>query len=140
MTGSPSTANEVIAALGLQPHPEGGYFVETWRSDSDGRSPITSIYFLLERGKPSHWHRVDAAEIWNFHAGAPLRLEITEGTQRRDFVLGLDFADGQRPQATVPPGEWQRAETLGDWTLVGCAVGPGFQFATFELAPPDFEP
>ncbi|WP_374466360.1 cupin domain-containing protein [Ferrovibrio sp.] len=138
------TADEIIAALGLQPHPEGGHYVETFRDapGPDGRSRSTAIYFLLRAGERSHWHRVDAVEIWHFHAGAPLRLSISEGHGRpiQQITLGHGVIDGQRPQGIVPPHHWQAAESLGEWTLVGCTVAPGFDFAGFELAPPGWAP
>lgn len=139
------TADEIIAALKLQPHPEGGHFVETFRdsaTDANGRSRSTAIYFLLRRGERSHWHRVDAVEVWHFHAGAPLKLQIAEkaGAAVNTIMLGPDIAAGQRPQGVVPAHHWQAAESLGDWTLVGCTVAPGFDFAGFALAPPGWEP
>lgn len=132
------TADEVVALLGLEPHPEGGFFRETFRDapGPEGRSLGTAIYYLLKAGQRSHWHRVDAAEIWHFHAGAPLALFIGKSS----VVLGTDLAAGERPQGVVPAGEWQAAETLGEWTLVGCTVAPGFEFAGFEMAPDGFEP
>ena len=135
-------AEEVVAQLGLAPHPEGGWFREIFRAESEPgrRGACTSIYYLLRAGERSHWHRIDAVEIWNFHAGAPLALDIADDSRRRSIVLGLDFTAGQRPQAIVPPGVWQAAESLGAWTLVGCAVAPAFDFAGFELAPPDWSP
>ena len=139
------TADEIIAALKLQPHPEGGHFIETFRdsaTDANGRSRSTAIYFLLKRGERSHWHRVDAVEIWHFHAGAPLRLSIAAaaGAAAETIILGADLASGQRPQGIVPAHHWQAAESLGDWTLVGCTVAPGFDFAGFELAPAGWSP
>jgi predicted cupin superfamily sugar epimerase len=137
------TAAEVIALLGLAPHPEGGHFRETFRDPAEAaeRAASTAIYFLLARGERSHWHRVDAAEVWHWHAGAPLRLEIAaDGATPVAHRLGADLAAGERPQAVVPAGAWQAAETLGDWTLVGCTVAPGFRFEGFELAPPGFSP
>ena len=130
------TAADIIRQLDLQPHPEGGHYRETFRDPRtvEGRSVGTAIYFLLAAGERSHWHRVDAAEIWHFHAGAPLALEI-EG--QGVVTLGVDLAAGQRPQAVVPTGAWQAARSLGDWALVGCTVAPGFEFAGFELAPED---
>lgn len=128
-----TAAADIIRLLDLLPHPEGGHYRETFRDPRtvDGRSVGTAIYFLLAAGGRSHWHRVDAAEIWHFHAGAPLMLEI-EG---QDVItLGADLVAGQRPQAVVPAGAWQAARSLGDWTLVGCTVAPGFEFAGFELA------
>jgi predicted cupin superfamily sugar epimerase len=135
-------ADEIIVALGLQPHPEGGHFVETFRDPdgAGGRGHSTAIYFLLRAGQRSHWHRVDAVEIWHFHAGAPLRLAIADGEAVRTIVLGTDLLAGQRPQGVVQRGQWQSAESLGAWTLVGCTVAPAFQFEGFELAPPDWQP
>lgn len=143
--------NEIIEALGMQPHPEGGHFVETWRGPAglDGRPTATAIYFLLRPGERSHWHRVDASEVWLHHDGAPLELSIHDATAHNDtthdettrtVVLGRDLASGQRPQAVVPAHAWQAARPLGGWTLVSCVVAPGFDFAGFELAPPDWTP
>lgn len=139
------TAAEIIAALRMQPHPEGGHFVETFRdpaTDAAGRARSTAIFFLLQAGERSHWHRVDAVEIWHWHAGAPLRLGIAEkaGASVTHLALGPDIAAGQRPQGIVPMQHWQAAESLGDWTLVGCTVAPGFEFSGFELAPPGWAP
>ncbi len=133
------TAAQIIALLGLQPHPEGGHYRETFRDARavDGRSVGTAIYFLLAEGERSHWHRVDATEIWHWHAGAPLELEI-EG--QGAVVLGADLMAGQRPQGIVPAGAWQAARSLGAWSLVGCTVSPGFEFGAFELAPPGWAP
>lgn len=134
-------ADAIIAELGLAPHPEGGWYVQTFRDEAGGpRGHSTAIYFLLKHGERSHWHRVlDAAEVWHFHAGAPLALDIHDGAKRR-IVLGPDVLAGQRPQAVVPAGCWQQAESLGEWTLVGCTVAPGFDFAACELAPPGWQP
>src|SRR6056297_2846618 len=130
-------ASEIIERLGLAPHPEGGWYRETWRGpELAGRACGTAILFLLEQGARSHWHRVDAAEIWHFHAGAPLRLSIADGARLATLILGPDLAAGQVPQGIVPPHAWQAAEPLGGWTLVGCTVSPGFDFAGFELAAP----
>jgi predicted cupin superfamily sugar epimerase len=140
---TPLTASDIIRILQLQPHPEGGHYRETFRDPRtiDGkRAASTAIYFLLARGERSHWHRVDAVETWHWHAGAPLLLEIAEGATRRKIMLGPDLAAGERPQGVVPSGAWQAAQSLGDWTLVGCIVAPGFEFEGFELAPKDFEP
>ena len=128
----------VRAALGLAPHPEGGCYRELWRdAPADGaRGAASSIHFLLAAGERSHWHRVDAAEIWLWHAGAPLRL----GIGRRDVTLGPNLAGGEALQAIVPGGEWQAAESLGSWTLVSCIVAPAFDFAGFALAPPGWSP
>ena len=145
------TAAEVIRLLDLKPHPEGGHFRETFRDASPRqaeaggaavvRAASTAIYFLLARGERSHWHRVDAAEVWHWHAGAPLALDIAAASGSRERVtLGSDLVAGQRPQAVVPAQAWQAAQSLGDWTLVGCTVAPGFEFAKFELAPKDWEP
>src|SRR2546429_8679949 len=139
------TAADIIARLELRPHPEGGYYRETFRdtrADASGRSCSTAIYFLLARGERSHWHRVDAVEVWHYHAGAPLKLEIAaaaEGPIER-ITLGADLAAGERPQAIVPAHAWQAAQSLGEWTLVGCTVAPGFEFSTFELAPKGWAP
>lgn len=138
------TAAEIIASLELRPHPEGGYYRETFRDagvDPNGRSRSTAIYYLLARGERSHWHRIDAAEIWHFYAGHPLTLRIAnEGGAEHMVRLGPDVAGGERPQAIVPADAWQTAETTGDWTLVGCTVAPAFEFARFELAPKDWQP
>jgi predicted cupin superfamily sugar epimerase len=136
-------AGEIIRLLGMQPHPEGGHYVETFRDapGPDGRARSTAIYFLLQAGEVSHWHRVDAVELWLWHAGGPLALSISEdGRSARAVRLGPDLRAGQRPQAIVPALAWQAAETLGAWTLVSCTVAPGFQFEGFELAPPDWFP
>ncbi|MGE0423192.1 MAG: cupin domain-containing protein [Reyranellaceae bacterium] len=137
-------ADTLIAALGLQPHPEGGHYRETFRAApaaGQTRGSTTAIFFLLRRGERSHWHRVDAVEIWHWYAGAPLVLEIAEpDAPRRTIMLGTDFAAGQTPQGVVPAHAWQAAHALGDWTLVGCTVSPAFEFSGFELAPPDWEP
>ncbi len=131
-------ADAVVAALGLAAHPEGGWYRETFRhaEPGGGRGAMTAIYYLLKVGERSHWHRVDAAEIWHWYAGAPLALS-TPGVLR---VLGPDLAAGQRPQLVVAKDEWQSAESLGEWTLVGCTVGPAFAFEGFELAPAGWSP
>jgi len=132
------TAADIIARLDLKPHPEGGYFRETFRDtrhDANGRSVSTAIFFLLRRGERSRWHRIDAAEVWHFYAGSPLRLHIAGREGGQTIQLGPDVASGEIPQAIVPAQAWQAAESTGDWTLVGCTVAPGFDFATFELAP-----
>jgi len=128
--------------LSLEPHPEGGHYRETFRDDRkiDGRSASTAIYFLLARGERSHWHRVDAVEVWHHYAGAPLGLSIAENGVMRAVRLGADLAAGEQPQAAVPAGAWQAAESLGDWTLAGCTVAPGFEFSGFMPAPPDWSP
>jgi uncharacterized protein len=138
------TASDVIARLELRPHPEGGYYRETFRDlrcDGQGRSRSTAIYFLLTRGNRSHWHRIDAPEIWHYYAGSALALQIAhEGCSTHIVRLGPDLATGERPQAIVPASAWQCAETTGDWTLVGCTVAPAFEFAHFEMAPDGWEP
>lgn len=136
------TAVEVIALLNLQPHPEGGHFREVFRDDAGdgGRAASTAIYFLLARDERSHWHRIDAVEVWHWYAGAPLVLQVASGAGIRALRLGNDLTAGERPQAVVPRGVWQAAESLGDWTLAGCTVAPGFSFDGFELAPPDWVP
>ena len=138
-----TSAAEIIATLGLKAHPEGGWYAETFRDNPQGgRGHSTAIYFLLEAGDRSHWHRVrDAAEVWHFHAGAPLALSMCEeGNAMIEQVLGIELAAGERPQIVVPAGWWQSARSLGEWTLVGCTVAPGFDFAAFEMAEPGWEP
>jgi hypothetical protein len=137
------TAAEIIRSLDLKPHPEGGHFREVFRDTRqvDGaRAASTAIYFLLARGERSHWHRIDVVEVWHFYAGAPLELGIAANGQRELITLGNDLAAGQRPQAVVPAQAWQAAQSLGDWTLVGCTVAPGFEFAKFEMAPAGWTP
>ena len=137
------TAEEIIRLLDLAPHPEGGWYRETWRAEApDGqRAAGTAIYFLLSAEQFSHWHRVDAAEIWHWYAGAPLVLSLSaNGEDAQAVILGPELGTGQRPQHVVPAGSWQSATSLGAWTLVGCTVSPGFEFAGFELAPPDWHP
>ncbi len=137
------TADEIIRLLDLEPHPEGGRYRQTFRNSrtvDGGRAASTAIYFLLARGERSHWHRVDAVEVWHFYAGAPLALEIAADGGRELITLGNDLASGQRPQGVVPAHAWQAARSLGDWTLVGCTVAPGFEFAKFEMAPAGWEP
>ena len=139
----PKEAADIIAQLDLRPHPEGGHYRETFRdtaTDADGRARSTAIYFLLSRGERSRWHRIDAVEVWHHHAGAPLTLQIADDDGRRSVRLGSDLAAGEEPQAIVPPHALQAAESNGDWTLVGCTVAPGFEFAKFELAPKGWEP
>jgi predicted cupin superfamily sugar epimerase len=136
-------ATEIIRALSLKPHPEGGYYAETWRDAPEGgeRGSGTAIYYLLRQGEVSAWHRVDAVEIWHFYAGARLRLDLSDdGHHVRSIVLGPDIAAGERPQAIVPMSCWQSAASAGDWTLVGCTVSPAFAFSGFEMAPPGWSP
>ena len=137
------TAEEVVRLLGLVPHPEGGFYGETFRAPAPAgeRGASTAIYYLLPEGEVSAWHRVvDADEVWHYYAGGPLELTLADGGERSTVVLGSDLATGQRPQAVVPAGVWQTARALGEWTLVGCTVAPGFQFASFEMAPAGWEP
>lgn len=138
MTGGVE-ADRIIARLGLLPHPEGGWYRQTWVGpDREGRASGTAILFLLKAGERSHWHRVDADEIWIFNAGAPLVLSLGADVAR-EVVLGPDVLAGQAVQALVPAGQWQAARSLGDWTLVSCTVSPGFRFEGFELAPAEFD-
>jgi predicted cupin superfamily sugar epimerase len=133
----------IIQALGLKPHPEGGYYAETWRDSAPAgeRGTGTAIYYLLKAGEISAWHRVDATEIWHWYAGSPLRLRLSDdGVELRELTLGPDIAAGERPQGIVPPHGWQSAESTGAWTLVGCTVSPAFDFAGFEMAPSGWEP
>ncbi len=140
------SAADIRASLDMQPHPEGGHFVETFRDQTltapDGRAASTAIYFLLEAGEVSHWHRLrDAAEVWHYYAGAPLVMTLSaNGHDAEARRLGTNLASGERPQIVVPAGWWQTATSLGHWTLVGCTVAPGFEFAAFEMAPPDWRP
>ena len=134
-------ADEIIARYGLVPHPEGGHYRETYRAlpEGGGRGAVTSIYYLLRAGEVSHWHRIDAVEIWHYHAGAALRLDLSlDGVTTASHRLGVD--DGAWPQVTVPVRAWQSARSEGAWTLVGCTVAPAFAFAGFELAAPGWQP
>jgi uncharacterized protein len=155
LTTKDLSAADVIRLLELEPHPEGGHFREMFRDApppyaaplaGEGRVGVaraasTAIYFLLARGERSHWHRIDAVEIWHWYAGAPLALEISAMRERIERVrLGCDLAAGERPQAIVPAYAWQAAQSLGDWTLAGCTVAPGFDFKRFELAPTGWTP
>ena len=138
------SAAEVVRLLDLAPHPEGGFYRETFRDQAagpTGRAASTAIYYLLGAGDVSEWHRVDAAETWHFYAGAPLVLTVSSnGHDAEARHLGPGLTAGQRPQIIVPAGWWQTATSLGAWTLVGCTVAPGFDFAGFELAPPNWRP
>ena len=149
------TAPDVIRLLDLKPHPEGGHFRETFRDAPPshpppqvaeggvgvGRAASTAIYFMLARGERSHWHRIDAVEIWHWYAGAPLALDIAHDRGRIErLTLGCDLAAGERAQGIVPAHAWQAAQSLGDWTLCGCTVAPGFEFTAFELAPSGWSP
>ena len=135
------TADEIIETLALLPHPEGGFYRQTWVGEEVPRASGTCIYFLLTDRQKSHWHKVDAAEIWHFYAGAPvvLRTSTKETGPAKVLILGPDLASGQRPQGIVDKDDWQSAETTGDWSLVGCTVSPGFRFEGFELAAPGFD-
>ncbi len=136
------TPDQIIHHLDLAPHPEGGYYRQTWVDmDANGRPSGTCIYFLLKEGEQSHWHRVDATEIWLYHAGAPLVLSMskTDEGPATDLMLGPDLAAGQSPQIIVPKDYWQAARTTGAYTLVSCTVSPGFQFEGFTLAAPGFD-
>ncbi len=138
------TAAEVVRLLELKPHPEGGYYRETWRDErkvEGGRAASTLIYYLLDTGDVSDWHRVDAAEVWHWYAGAPLVITVSaNGHDAEAHHLGSDLRARQKPQFVVPQGWWQTATSLGAWTLVGCTVAPAFEFSGFELAPPDWRP
>ena len=136
-------ADQIIAKLGLQPHPEGGWYRQTWvgpdlHIGTNTRASGTAILFLLKAGERSHWHRVDADEIWIWNAGAPLLLSLGE-TVARDIRMGPDVLGEDQAQAVVPAGHWQAARSLGAWSLVTCTVSPGFLFEGFELADPGFD-
>ncbi len=135
-------ADDIIARLKLEPHPEGGHFRETFRDEAGGaRALSTAIYYLLKEGERSHWHRVDAAEVWHWYAGAPLELSVAgDGYGPYADLLGNDIAAGERPQIVVPADAWQSARSLGTFTLVGCTVAPGFAFSGFEMAPSGWTP
>jgi hypothetical protein len=138
-----TTATDMIAALKLERHPEGGWYIQTFRDPEgiDGRAHSTAIFYLLEKGDRSHWHRVDAVEVWHYYAGAPLELGLSrDGRESRTNTLGPEILNNQMPQIVVQKGEWQSARSLGDWTLVGCTVSPGFEFSGFEMAPEGWEP
>ena len=136
------TAEEVIALLQLAPHPEGGHYRETFRDAGGhaGRAHSTAILYLLKAGEVSHWHKVDAAELWHWYGGAPLLIEVKRDEAREAYRLGPDWRNGETPQALVPAHAWQSARSLGEWTLAGRTVAPGFDFAGFEVAPEDWEP
>lgn len=138
------TAEEVVKLLQMKPHPEGGFYVETFRDDvgdETRRAASTAIYFLLPEGVTSRWHKVDAVETWHWYAGSPLELLISSDGKTSTLIkLGNDLASGERPQGIVPRDAWQQARSLGSWTLVGCTVAPGFRFEGFEMAPEGWEP
>ena len=133
-------AATLIDLLNLEPHPEGGWYAETWRGPERPRASGSAIHFLLEAHQSSHWHAVDAVEIWHWYAGGALALHVHDGDGTRVETLGNDFAAGQRPQRIVPKGAWQKAVPVDGWVLVGCTVSPGFEFAGFRLAEPGFSP
>jgi predicted cupin superfamily sugar epimerase len=137
-----TSARDIIEALSLKPHPEGGHYRETFRDARtvNGRAISTAIYYLLQKGERSHWHRIDATEIWHWYGGASLALSVKTPEGPRIHRLGIDLSAGEAPQAIVPAGMWQSAEPLGEWALVGCTVAPGFEFSTFEMAPEDWRP
>ncbi len=138
-----SDAKHLIQRLGLARHPEGGWYRETWRAEAapGQRAAGSAIYYLLEVDDVSHWHRIDADEIWHWYAGGPLSLTLSpNGHDAEAHRLGPEIAAGQKPQIVVPKGWWQTAVSLGAWTLVGCTVSPAFEFAGFELAGPDWRP
>lgn len=137
------TPAEIIETLAMSRHPEGGWYKETFRDSAGGeRGHSTAIYYLLEQGERSHWHKVtDAAEVWHFHAGDPLKLSLSkDGLETETRILGVDLLNGERPQIVVPAGWWQSAEPQGRFTLVGCTVAPGFAFSSFEMAPAGWRP
>lgn len=138
-------AEDIIRRLNLAPHPEGGWYRETFRDPrllADGRAASTAIYFLLAAGQVSRWHRVDAAEVWHWYGGSALELSLAFNASAVPdrLRLGPDLDIGDAPQIVVPAGHWQQARTLGTWTLCGCTVAPGFTFAGFEMATDGFEP
>jgi hypothetical protein len=137
----PMNADQIIEHLQLSPHPEGGHYRQTWIASGSGRATGTCIYFLLKAGERSHWHRVDAVEIWHFYTGAPLIVSISETVDgpSMDNLLGPELNKSQLPQVIVPEHHWQSAWSSGDYTLAGCTVSPGFQFEGFELAEPGFD-
>lgn len=138
------TLHDIIQVLDLKPHPEGGWYRQTHRIEpaGDERSAGTAIYYALGEGERSHWHHVDATEIWHWYAGAALELSVAASSHDNPiaYILGPGLAAGQRPQVIVPPYYWQAARSLGAWTLVGCTVSPGFDFSGFTMAPPGWSP
>lgn len=139
----PSSMEEVVAALGLEPHPEGGYFKELFRAEGldGGRGVMTSIYYMPPLAHPSRWRMIDADEVWSFHAGAPLTLSVCrDGRTVEAFRLGTGFADGEQAQAVVPKNAWARAESHGGWSLVGGTVSPAFLYEGFRMAPEGWMP
>jgi len=138
------SGNEIIRLLDLAPHPEGGWYRQSFRDTpaDDDRPSSTAIYFLLQAGEQSAWHKIDAVEVWHYYAGAPIVLTLSppDGQGATAHTLGPDLRSGARPQVVVPTGWWQTAVSQGDWTLVGCTVAPGFDFDGFELAPKEWRP
>jgi predicted cupin superfamily sugar epimerase len=136
------SAADIIERLKLERHPEGGWYIQTFQDGGTAaRAHSTAIYYLLEKGDRSHWHKVDAVEVWHYYAGAPLELGLSrDGDECRSVILGADLFAGQSPQIVVERHEWQSARSLGDWTLVGCTVAPGFEFSGFEMAAPGWMP
>lgn len=134
-------AGQIIRHLDLQPHPEGGWYRQTWAAEGPGRPVGTCIYFLLKAGERSHWHKIDATEIWLYHSGAPLILSRSASDEgpASEALLGPDFSKGESPQLIVEPHHWQAARSTGDWTLVSCTVSPGFEFGSFVLAAAGFD-
>ncbi|MEM7056901.1 MAG: cupin domain-containing protein [Pseudomonadota bacterium] len=137
------SAKSIIRTLDLAPHPEGGWYKETWRAEAgpEQRATGTAIYYLLEADQFSHWHRIDSTEIWHWYAGAPLSMTVSpNGHDAQSLHLGPEIGLAQRPQFIIPPNWWQTATTLGQWSLMGCTVSPGFEFDGFEMAPEDWRP
>ena len=136
------TADEIIAALDLKPHPEGGFFRESFRDfpGADGRAYSTAIYYLLRAGEISRWHRIDVAEIWHWYAGDALELSVVGSGAISRILLGPKVSEGQRPQVIIQARAWQRATALGSYALCGCTVAPGFEFSKLEIAPEGWSP
>jgi predicted cupin superfamily sugar epimerase len=134
------TPEDIINTLDMQPHPEGGWYKETWRNSSEPRSLGTAIYFLLEAHQSSLWHKVDADEMWHWYAGSQMELHQYDGDKTAVDILGPELLRGQRPQLVVPADSWQKSVPLNGWVLVGCTVCPGFMFQGFEMAEVGWEP
>jgi len=134
------TPEQIISTLDMQPHPEGGWYKETWRDQCEPRSMGTAIYFLLEAHQHSHWHKVDAAEMWHWYAGSAMELHMHDGDSKKVEILGSELLKGYRPQLLVPKDVWQKSLPVDGWVLVGCTVCPGFEFEGFELAKAGWEP
>ena len=143
MTGLRATADQIIRLLDLEPHPEGGWYRQTFADMAEGerRPHSTAIYYLLEAGVEGKWHRVDSAEVWHWYGGAPMIVTTSrDGRARSENRLGPDIVAGERPQLVVPGWCWQSARSLGAWSLAGCTVAPGFLFSKFEMAPDGWQP